>query len=739
MVGRRFYVIVLCAREFALRQTEVLLLPSSVGLSLTLLHSIDSMLHDYIVLCGRGGLINGSPGNIQFRDIVASRKKEYNAKSTKRNEKAHLAATIVRQIRNLNPPGRFLREDTNGMWFDIGDAKAIRKTGQALREAAPTIRQELEEQQEGEAGEEEGERSGSPSNNAGDEAADKTKGDEGDNKATEEQKSATSVNKDTKGKAAKAPTPKPKKETKKKESVKEKKSPSPTRDHQDDNRSEISSSSTVTKRSWKNPMSLLGVGRGSQASQVAAAADASPMTSHGYPAQYAMSPPSPAGGGPHHHVMAMSTMPRMSHGAVFSERRKSTSNNNVDDDNNVHDDNQSPPFGATANAPLPPEQQQQYHYHHAQPPPQFTYPPHHQMQMYPPPHTMAPPHSMPPPYPMHHPSHPHPMAHQYPNQYSYPPHLHHPAPPPLHAAGSHAHGLQPQAPPMSPQNNNGGGMMYPQYGTNNPYHLTTGDAFGMAFHPTSSAGSDINMERSDVGSSTLMSDISGLSSTMTAQPPPGKRQATTTTSTRALGPFGRATNASAPRAAPTAATSEFDGVPAMLGNVAAMPPPSSTNNEDTTSSLLDIHNADGLEEDVEMLSLCGGGALSSLAMGSVVSSSAEGPKKERQRPQQQEQYPNAANRPESVGSSNGSNASTVPQQQHQKQPKLRWSLRKPNKLKTEPPVPEQQQQQQEFYKEYPTATSSCISGSGKSEISLPSSCGYVHRVEGFLRLDVFLC
>lgn len=93
------------------------------------------------VLCGRGGLINGSPGNVQFRNIVSTRKKEYNAKTTKRHEKAHMAAEIVRGIRSMNPPGRFLREDANGLWFDVGDARAIRKTGQALREAAPAIRE----------------------------------------------------------------------------------------------------------------------------------------------------------------------------------------------------------------------------------------------------------------------------------------------------------------------------------------------------------------------------------------------------------------------------------------------------------------------------------------------------------------------------------------------------------------------------------------------------------------------
>jgi len=89
------------------------------------------------VLCGRGGRINSHAGNVQFRDIIHSKKKEYLAPSTKKLEKAHIAAGIVNDIRTMDPPGRFLKEDRGtGMWFDIGDAKAIKKTGQRLREDA---------------------------------------------------------------------------------------------------------------------------------------------------------------------------------------------------------------------------------------------------------------------------------------------------------------------------------------------------------------------------------------------------------------------------------------------------------------------------------------------------------------------------------------------------------------------------------------------------------------------------
>eukprot|EP00980_Cylindrotheca_fusiformis_P021296 scaffold8206_cov135-Cylindrotheca_fusiformis.AAC.2 len=98
------------------------------------------------VLCGRGGRINSHSGNVKFRDVIQTRKKEYLAPTTKKLEKAHIAASIVNDIRSMQPPGRFLKEDgKTGMWFDIGDAKAIKKTGQALREDAPDIRPEIED------------------------------------------------------------------------------------------------------------------------------------------------------------------------------------------------------------------------------------------------------------------------------------------------------------------------------------------------------------------------------------------------------------------------------------------------------------------------------------------------------------------------------------------------------------------------------------------------------------------
>jgi hypothetical protein len=73
------------------------------------------------VLCGRGGRINAHSGNVHFRTLVQKRKRDYLSKDTRKLAKAHIAADLVHQIRQMEPAGRFLKEDADGMWFDIGE------------------------------------------------------------------------------------------------------------------------------------------------------------------------------------------------------------------------------------------------------------------------------------------------------------------------------------------------------------------------------------------------------------------------------------------------------------------------------------------------------------------------------------------------------------------------------------------------------------------------------------------
>jgi len=79
--------------------------------------------------------------------MVDSYKREYLDPRTKKVEKARIAARIVATVRNHDPPGRFLKEDPHtGLWVEIGDERAWKKAGQALRESAPEIRAERQAQ-----------------------------------------------------------------------------------------------------------------------------------------------------------------------------------------------------------------------------------------------------------------------------------------------------------------------------------------------------------------------------------------------------------------------------------------------------------------------------------------------------------------------------------------------------------------------------------------------------------------
>lgn len=86
--------------------------------------------------------MNGREGNVRYRNLVNSVKNEYLSPQTRKLEKCHIAARVVYTIRKYN--GRFLKLDnTTGYWYEIGDKAAFRKTGQALREGAPDVRNML--------------------------------------------------------------------------------------------------------------------------------------------------------------------------------------------------------------------------------------------------------------------------------------------------------------------------------------------------------------------------------------------------------------------------------------------------------------------------------------------------------------------------------------------------------------------------------------------------------------------
>jgi len=94
------------------------------------------------VLSGRGGAVNRHPGNVRYRNLVDAIKAEYLSPTTRKLEKGYIATSIVNTVRQFDPPGRFLKEEPvgSGIWYEIGDKVAIRKTGQALRENSSEYR-----------------------------------------------------------------------------------------------------------------------------------------------------------------------------------------------------------------------------------------------------------------------------------------------------------------------------------------------------------------------------------------------------------------------------------------------------------------------------------------------------------------------------------------------------------------------------------------------------------------------
>jgi len=104
--------------------------------------------HPHDVLYGRGGGTNHHPGNKRYRKMVEDKKVEY--VNSRRLDKPLVAYGILRKWRAQLPPGRFLKvHDKTGLWYDVGDKAAREKTSQALREKAPQIRKQQEEEQHG--------------------------------------------------------------------------------------------------------------------------------------------------------------------------------------------------------------------------------------------------------------------------------------------------------------------------------------------------------------------------------------------------------------------------------------------------------------------------------------------------------------------------------------------------------------------------------------------------------------
>lgn len=100
------------------------------------------VVHNNDVLSGRGVNIAQHPGNERFRALVNTRYDASYCTSFTTSEKRALAEEIVRHIRSLDPPGRFLKRSgrsqssrgLNGPWEELSERECVKKALQALRD-----------------------------------------------------------------------------------------------------------------------------------------------------------------------------------------------------------------------------------------------------------------------------------------------------------------------------------------------------------------------------------------------------------------------------------------------------------------------------------------------------------------------------------------------------------------------------------------------------------------------------
>lgn len=97
------------------------------------------------VLCGRGGASNRHPGNQLYRRLIKNKRVKY-ALAEDLIEKKAIIHSVVLNVANQHPPGRFLIRSSSGhngmpVWVEASELKIHDKVSQALREGAPEIRE----------------------------------------------------------------------------------------------------------------------------------------------------------------------------------------------------------------------------------------------------------------------------------------------------------------------------------------------------------------------------------------------------------------------------------------------------------------------------------------------------------------------------------------------------------------------------------------------------------------------
>jgi hypothetical protein len=93
----------------------------------------DFMPGPYDVICGQGKEAKNHSGNNYYRSLIHMALEKY-GKATNKYEKTLLVSSIVDEVRDRSPEGGFVRQEANGLWYEVGDHLAREKAGQNLRD-----------------------------------------------------------------------------------------------------------------------------------------------------------------------------------------------------------------------------------------------------------------------------------------------------------------------------------------------------------------------------------------------------------------------------------------------------------------------------------------------------------------------------------------------------------------------------------------------------------------------------
>ena len=97
--------------------------------------------NDNDILFRRGVILKGNSGNDHFRALVLKHQSGFSRRTDL--QKGILLLSVVNDIRNRNPPGRFLEEDEDRQskktWSELGEKQALERTRQLFQECEAEV------------------------------------------------------------------------------------------------------------------------------------------------------------------------------------------------------------------------------------------------------------------------------------------------------------------------------------------------------------------------------------------------------------------------------------------------------------------------------------------------------------------------------------------------------------------------------------------------------------------------